>query len=1172
MEKFDRRTNAFTHHQHSPNDPQTISSDTVNDVMEDSRGNFWVATSKGLNKFDKQTGRFKRFGKDSGFDAKIVHNILEDRSGRLWMGTNIGLVKFDIDRQRVVKVYTTEDGLHGHDFWPTSTGKTRDGQLWFAGYSGLNRFDPEDLEENKDPPQIYLTAIKQGGEAIKPAVAFEHLREINLGWRDNYFEFEYVALNYTRATKNRYRYKLEGRDRDWVQAGKQHEGRYSGLRGGTYTLVINGTNNDGIWNTPEQAVRLKVNVQSPPWLRWWAWMLYALSGGMLIYGIVYMRLHTLKRQRVLLQEEVAMRTAELRKLSQATENSPASVLVTDRNGTIEYVNPTFSEVTGYSAEEAIGQNPSILKSGDFPESYYTELWDTILAGKIWRGEFKNKRKNGEEFWESASISPIKNEKGEIIHFVAVKEDITEQKKMRESLRERALQLRTIFRNSPIGITYIGKDGTVLDSNDRHAELMGSTREKIVGMNLRTEIRNDELRAAALGALAGEQTVFEGEYTSVSGGKTITVRSLFNPIEPGTSSTEVINTTEDITERIEAERAVRESADWLALAAEVGGLGMWEWRVDLDRAIVSDYWLQLKGLTREEYNQSVDQWVDGLHPDDKDRAVDLLTAHLNGDLEHFEIEYRFNHPEQGWYWEYATAKVIERDEQGSPVRMVGYHQDITDRKEMEAQIIQSRQVAEEATRAKSDFLANMSHEIRTPMNAVLGMAHLAQKTDLTPKQQDYLNKIQTSANSLLGIINDILDFSKIEAGKLDMESVEFNLDDVLDNLANLVTVKAQEKEDLEVLFATAREVPRFLVGDSLRLGQVLINLANNAVKFTDSGEIVVATELLEQAETELTLKFSVKDTGIGLTEEQIGRLFQSFSQADTSTTRKFGGTGLGLTISKRLVEMMGGDIGVESEPGQGTIFSFTANFGLGKEKVKQRLMPSSDLRGMKVLVVDDSTTSRNILQDILDSFTFDVTLAASAEEGLEEIQRADADNPYDLVLMDWKMPGLNGLEASEHIKNQQSLSKIPAIILVTAYGREELMQRAEQIGLEGFLIKPIGPSVLFDTIMHAFGEDLPKTSRAAKRSKESEDLKDIQGAQILLVEDNEINRQVALEILQGAGLNVTVASDGQEGVEAAMQNDFDAILMDIQMPVMDGYAATRRIRKWEFGSRKTKKRR
>jgi CheY-like chemotaxis protein len=319
-------------------------------------------------------------------------------------------------------------------------------------------------------------------------------------------------------------------------------------------------------------------------------------------------------------------------------------------------------------------------------------------------------------------------------------------------------------------------------------------------------------------------------------------------------------------------------------------------------------------------------------------------------------------------------------------------------------------------------------------------------------------------------------------------------------------------------------------------------------------------LVKKDGAQATLKFSVQDTGIGMTAEQSAKLFQPFSQADSSTTRKYGGTGLGLTISKRLAEMMGGEIWVESNPGQGSTFSFTANLGLGKEKTKRIFRPSRDLRGMKVLVVDDNATSRSILQEMLESFSFEVSVAASGAEGITELESAQEDKPFELVVMDWKMPGMDGIEASRRIKNHTGLSKIPAIVLVTAYGREEVMQQAEEAGLEGFLLKPVNPSMLFDTIMQAFGEAVPEISRITQRKEqEAEALKHIQGARLLLVEDNEINQQVAKEILEGAGLNVTLANNGQEAVNAVKENEYDAVLMDIQMPVMDGYTATREIR-------------
>jgi PAS domain S-box-containing protein len=488
-------------------------------------------------------------------------------------------------------------------------------------------------------------------------------------------------------------------------------------------------------------------------------------------------------------------------------------------------------------------------------------------------------------------------------------------------------------------------------------------------------------------------------------------------------------------------------------------------------------------------------------------------------------------------------------------------DIIDGKRMEVELIEARNKAESATRAKGDFLANMSHEIRTPMNAILGMAHLALKTELKPKQRDYLNKIQLSANSLLGVINDILDFSKIEAGKLSMESISFNLDDVLENLATPMTVKAQEKEGIEILFSTDANVPRSLVGDPLRLSQILTNLLNNAVKFTDHGEIVVSAELFEMGTYRAAIKFSVSDTGIGMTKEQISHLFTPFTQADPSITRKYGGTGLGLTISQRIVEMMGGRIWVESDPGVGSTFFFIAVFGLGQEESRLCHLPPPDLRGIKALVVDDNPTSREIFQKMLESFTFKVTLAASGEEGLNEIKKSSLERPYDIVVMDWKMPGIDGLEAARRIRQDSGLTKVPVIVLVSAYGRAEIMWRAEAAGLDAFLIKPISPSVMFDTLMQALAKDAPmEISPPIRKDQALELLKGLEGARVLIVEDNELNQQVAMEILRNAGMDVSLAGNGQEALDALQADRFDALLMDVQMPVMDGYTATRIIRR------------
>ena len=854
------------------------------------------------------------------------------------------------------------------------------------------------------------------------------------------------------------------------------------------------------------------------------------------------------------ERRIKQLTASLSFLTHTLHAAADGVMAIHFASGAKYINPRFTEMWGNAPEAlmALGQeavlmalHATMVKDEAQFIKRANELWECLESYSFDEIEMKDGR------ILERSITPLQAD-GESVGMVFNFRDITERERAARKIRFNQL----VVENSAPLFWLDPLQGKVVYANKAACEQLAYSIELLIGIDIQAIDRKASLenisRLTETLKKSGKPHYFDSQFVR-SNGEQINVEVTVFLAQDDERALQVVSFKDTTEEKFAAAEVNRQRS---AMSMLVNAIPDPIFHKDHEGRYLAcnEAYAALVGRTQEQIKGLA---CEDLFPADIALAMRTRDGAVLRTLKRVGAENWLTYPDgRQALVETMVSPILGED--GQTTGLLGVSRDITDRKKAEDAVHRAKEAAEEATQMKSDFLANMSHEIRTPMNAIIGLSHLALKTDLTPRQRDYITKVYRSGQHLLGIINDILDFSKVEAGKLTIEHIDFKIDKVLDNVANLITEKCSAK-GVELVFDIAPDVPQMLIGDSLRVGQILINYANNAVKFTEAGEISISARVMEVTLEDVLLRFSVRDTGQGLTEEQISRLFQSFSQADSSTTRKYGGTGLGLAISRSLAELMGGKVGVESVFGEGSDFWFTVRLGISQQP-KRVLMPKPDLHGRRALVVDDNDHARSVLRDMLEGMTFDVNDVSSGAAAVKIVASASAQNqPFDIIYLDWRMPGMDGMEAARQIL-ALGLTPPPILVLVSAYGREEMVKEAEAMGIVNMMVKPLSPSMLFDTTMEAMGRTDAENRISRPAVPDSLDqLIPVRGARILLAEDNEINQQIACELLQDAGLVVEVAENGLIALEMMKRSAYDLVLMDMQMPVMDGLSATAALR-------------
>ncbi|GAA4898728.1 hypothetical protein GCM10023333_35220 [Ferrimonas pelagia] len=845
------------------------------------------------------------------------------------------------------------------------------------------------------------------------------------------------------------------------------------------------------------------------------------------------------------------------------EAAPDAILLVEPDGRIVYLNQQVEQLTGYRSNELINQPVEVL----LPQSMrarHPQLRERFIRDPRPRPMGRDqdltlRRKNGSELGVEISLSQLPDSSGQGVKIAAIIRDITERQQDQQALQQAKQQLETITESVP-GVVFqlVAEDEphkvrfTFISGGITTA--FGLTPQQVLAdpttvLNCVVDADRRSLEHAMRRSLRRQEDWHMELRMTPHGGEprwfSIGARLDHDPAGLPRWNGFLL----DIAERREMAQQLADSESHFRALFDNAGIAIATLTPNGVIKEINERFLQFAELPTE---QLLGQHISQLLPAaDRDPFNARLAPLQEGTSAHLACELRYRKPGGELRW--ADLRAVRLDQDRRPdSALVLTMSDITERRQINDALTQAKNAADAANRAKSDFLANMSHEIRTPMNAIIGMTQLCLQTELAPRQADYLHKIDSASQSLLGLINDVLDYSKIEAGKLELEQTEFSLEQLLERLSDLFAVKASDK-GIELLFAIAADVPKRLIGDPLRLGQVLTNLISNALKFTEQGEVVLSISSSGTDSEPPPLRFAVQDSGIGMSESQQQRLFQSFSQADSSTTRKYGGTGLGLAISQHLISLMDGEIRVDSAPGAGSTFHFTIPLAPAPNDSPPPLL---ELENTPLLLVDDNDTALEVLERTLAGFGFAVQRARSGAQALEQLpQRAQPE----LVLCDYRMPQMDGLALAGKLIERG----IPAarILILTAFSDDALQQGSDRLGLAGTLTKPINPSRLLDALLGLLGQQ-GRARPVRKRSDQTlnaDQLAILRGKTVLLVEDNPINQEVACEFLEQLGLTVHVAEHGKRALHKLEQSPYDLVLMDCQMPVMDGFEATAAIR-------------